>query len=309
MLMKQLFVLGCPRSGTTMVQQALNRHSSIAIPPETKFFFSFLGHSKYNQLKHTERLNKDLNIHLELPQSGIRSDEDSRAFFGEMATQYVSGLQKDGVRWFGEKTPEHTGHLARIRQLFPDSKILILYRDGRDVALSLSKTPWMCGGLYVSFIVWLYYQRIIMRIRESGMPNLHFACYEDIVANPEKEFASILSFLDLPYERDVAEGQGNREGIPEREYLWKANALNKISPSRVGSFRNELSWTQIAMLERMGQQTLQSFGYPLLTDGKNRLSPGFLLKLSYKMAAFVAHLPWYSLVNEINDQMFTRMMA
>jgi hypothetical protein len=306
--MKQLFVLGCPRSGTTMVQQALNRHSAIAIPPETKFFFSFLGHTKQNQLKHVVRLNKDLGIELELPESGVRSDEEGRAFFSEMAERYVHRLGKKEVTWFGEKTPEHTGHLGRIRRLFPESKLLILYRDGRDVALSLSKTPWMCGGLYVSFIVWLYYQRLILRARESGIANVHFACYEDIVANPEKEFASILDFLELPYEPLVAEGYGNCEGIPEREYRWKANALNRINTSRIGTFRSELSWSQIAILERLGQQTLSTFGYPLLTDGKNRLSPGFLMKLSYKMAAFVTHLPLYSLMNEIGEQMLARFV-
>jgi hypothetical protein len=152
-MMNKFFILGCPRSGTTMVQQALNRHSAIAIPPETKYFFSFLGHGKRQQLRHLARLNKDLNIDLELPKSGVRSDVECQTFFEEMALRYVKGIKKEGVHWFGEKTPEHTGHLARIRRLFPDSKIIILYRDGRDVALSLSKTPWMYGGLYVSFIV------------------------------------------------------------------------------------------------------------------------------------------------------------
>src|SRR5579872_3096672 len=280
-MMKKFFIIGCPRSGTTMVQQALNRHSAIEIPPETKYFFSFHRQRKSNQLKHIERLNKDLNIHLELPESGVCTDEASRAFFEEMATQYVSNRKKPGVRWFGEKTPEHTSHVARIRQLYPDANLLVLYRDGRDVALSLSKTPWMCGGLYVSFIVWLYYQHLIMQVRERGIPNVFFARYEDIVANPEKEFTSILNFLELPFEPLVTEGYGNSEGIPPREYAWKANALQKINSSRVGQFRNELSWTQIAILERLGQQTLSSFGFPLLTDGRNRLSPGFLLKLSY----------------------------
>jgi hypothetical protein len=307
MPMKKFFIVGCPRSGTTMVQQALNRHSAIAIPPETKYFFSFLGHGKRHQLKHIERINKDLNIDLKLPEGGVRSDETGWAFFEEMANQYVNRLNKRGVCCFGEKTPEHTGHLSRIRQLFPDAKIIVLARDGRDVALSLSKTPWMCCGLYVGFVVWLYYQRLLMQARQSGFPNLHFVRYEDIVANPEKEFASILNFLELPYEPLVAEGSGNCEGIPPRELLWKANALNKISTDRVGSFRTELSRAQIAILERLGQRTLSTFGYQLLTDGKNRLSPGFLFGLTCGMATFIAQLPWYSLLNEIGDQMLFRL--
>ncbi len=44
--MNKFFIVGCPRSGTTMVQQALNRHPQVVIPPETKYFFSFYGHSQ-----------------------------------------------------------------------------------------------------------------------------------------------------------------------------------------------------------------------------------------------------------------------
>jgi hypothetical protein len=287
-----------------MVQQALNRHSAIAIPPETKFFFSFLGHSRHQQRHHLERLNGDLHIRLNLPEAGVRSDDEARAFYEEMADQYVATLNKKNLIWFGEKTPEHTGHVTRIRQLFPEAKILILYRDGRDVAVSLSKAPWMHGGLYVSFLVWLYYQNLVTQIRAAGLPNVHFARYEDIVADPERELTAILEFLDLPYEPMVAHGSGNPEGIPPREYAWKANALKKISPYRVGSFQAELSRTQIAILERLGQQTLATFGYPLLTNGKNPLSLSFLLNLSGQMALFLAHLPWYSLLQEISELLF-----
>ena len=52
-----------------------------------------------------------------------------------MARQYLERLGKTGVTYFGEKTPEHSGHLPSIRKLFPEAKILVLYRDGRDVGL------------------------------------------------------------------------------------------------------------------------------------------------------------------------------
>jgi hypothetical protein len=297
--MKQFFIVGCPRSGTTMMQQALNRHSQIVIPPETKYFFSFFGHSHQQQLRHLERLDADLKITLPRPAARICSPEEGRAFYEGMARQYVERLGKPGVVAFGDKTPEHTGHLPSIRQLFPEAKILVLYRDGRDVAASLTRMPWMSSDLYVNFLVWLYYNRVVQSARAQGWPNLYFARYEDVVAAPAKELRKILHFLDLPYEPAVAEGCGNREGVPEREYAWKKRALQKISRDRVGVFRSELSDSQIGILERLGQHALPSLGYELITDGKAPLSPGFFLRLAYRLSQFVCRLPWQALVKEL----------
>ncbi|QJW96401.1 sulfotransferase family protein [Frigoriglobus tundricola] len=305
--MKKFFVVGCPRSGTTMVQQALNRHSQIAIPPETKFFFSFLGHSHPAQKRHVERLNADLGVRLTLPAGGVRTDPEARAFYDQMAGQYVEKLGKPGASQFGEKTPEHTGHLGRIRALFPDAKIVVLYRDGRDVALSLAKTPWAPKNVYANFVIWLYYQSIVLRIRTRPDPNIHFVRYEDVVADPDVAFHDVLSFLGLPYEDRVAEGCGNRDGIPAREYLWKANALQKITPERVGTFRRELSTDEIAILERLGRQTLTEFGYPLETDGTRSLSPGFALKLTAALTRFLARVPWYSAARELLARLQTEI--
>jgi hypothetical protein len=294
----KFFILGCPRSGTTMVQQALNRHSRIAIPPETKFFFSFFGHSQACQARHLERLNADLDIDLPAPPAPVRTLPEGRAFYEQMAQQYLQRLGKPDVTHFGEKTPEHTGHLPRILQMFPTAKIIVLYRDGRDVAHSLTKVPWMSSDLYVNFLVWLYYQRIVQKAMHSGHPNLHFARYEDIVADPERELGGMLRFLGLPYQRAVAEGHGNSEGIPQREYGWKGRALQRITTARAGLFQQELSEDQVAILERLGHRALTSLGYPLLTDGTRSLSLTFWCGLAWNLARLAWRLPWHSVAHE-----------
>jgi hypothetical protein len=284
-----------------MVQQALNRHAQIVIPPETKFFFSFLGQGHRRQLRHIDRLEADLGIPLPRPVRRLSTPEEARAFYQTLARRYVQRLHRHGVVWFGDKTPEHTGQLPRIRQLFPGAKILILYRDGRDVAASLCKMPWMSPDVYVCFLVWLYYYRVVQDARRDGAPGLCLARYEDIVAHPEKEFTRILHFLDLPYEPAVAEGWGNREGIPEREVAWKGRALEKISADRIGVFRRELSAAQIETLERLGRHALPSLGYELVSEGKRPLSAGLLLSLFCNTSRFVSRLPWRSLLNELLD--------
>ncbi len=296
--MKKLFIVGCPRSGTTMVQQGLNRHSAIVIPPETKYFFSFIGHSRRCQRRHLERLQSDLRINLPPLLKRVQSLPEGRAFYEDLARLYVQRLGKQDAVYFGDKTPEHTGHLPRIRRFFPDAKIIFLYRDGRDVALSLTKVPWMSPDLYVNFLVWLYYYRILEGAR-AGLPaNVYFARYEDLVADPDREFGRMLDFLDLPFEPAVTHGFGNREGIPEREFPWKARALERISDSRVGIFRQELLPEQIALLERLGRDALPALGYPFLIGPRQQLSPVFAARVVWNFAKLVYALPWHSIANE-----------
>jgi len=302
--MEKFFIVGCPRSGTTMVQQALNRHSQIAIPPETKFFFSFLGHSRRCQLRHLQRLNGDLKISLPEPAAPVSSVAAARWYYEEMARQYVERLHKKEVACFGEKTPEHTGRLSLIRQVFPEGKIVVLYRDGRDVASSLTRMPWTSQNLYVNFVIWLYYHWVVQNARQSGCPNLYVVSYEEVVADPRRALGDILHFLGLPYEPAVATGYGNPEGIPQREYTWKARALQRITTDRVAVFRRELSLSQIEILERLGRHALPALGYPLLTDGNRPLSAGFVLRLSFNLARFVSRLPWRSVANELLGRLF-----
>jgi hypothetical protein len=308
-MIEKFFLLGCPRSGTTMLQQALNRHSGIVIPPETKYFFSFFRQSKKKQAAHVRRINGDLKIHLPTPERRIDSVAEGRAFYDLMARQYVSRQGKKDVVCFGEKTPEHTGRMPVIRELFPTARIIVLYRDGRDVASSLSRMPWMSPNLYVNFALWLYYHRVAHTEENKACPWTYFARYEDIVANPEKELRGILQFLGLDYEPAVAQECGNREGVPQRELAWKSRALQPITTNRVGAFQDELTSDQIGMLERMGGDTLLSLGYPLVATERRSLSPRFVLSFAYHFAKLLYRLPTCSLVNELLCRLVSRKPA
>lgn len=282
--MQTFFIVGCPRSGTTLLQQALNRHPAVVIPPETKFFFFLLGRSLRFQRRQVDQINADLKIALPLPNRRIATPLQGRAVFEQMRDQYLARLGRSHITHFGEKSPEHLRRLPQIRQLFPAARILLVYRDGRDVALSLTRVPWMHHDLYVNFAIWLYYQRLQRQAERARLPNLLCVRYEDLVSNPEAILAEVQQFLGLPIRKEVACGAGNCEGVPEWEYAWKARAWESIIPSRVGQWRTELSGEQIALLERWGRQALRCRGYQLQSDGRHRLPALFFPVLAAQIA-------------------------
>jgi hypothetical protein len=285
--MNKFFIVGCPRSGTTMLQQALNRHSRIVIPPETTFFIEVYGRSLRAQQKHIRVLNDELEIDLPVPAARVRGEAPLRALFEDMAGRYVQRSGKPGVTHFGEKTPGHLRCLPEVRRLYPESKIILMYRDGRDVALSLTQVPWMHPDLYVAFAMWLYYWRIHRKLLQQRSPNVYYVKYEELVADPERCLRAVLDFLGLPYEAQVVLGNGNCEGIVEREYDWKWRALEPISADRAGRWRNELSSKQIERLERWGRHALLSLGYELATGGQRRLPGWFFPRLGWEMAVLL----------------------
>lgn len=270
-----------------MLQQALNRHSRVAVPPETAFF-TFLGLSKRFQAEHLERINADLQIALPIPSNRVRSALEARALYEEIERCYLERLGKCGVTHFGEKSPEHQRRLDRIHQVFPEAKILLIYRDGRDVACSLRKLPFMSSDLFVNFALWLHYYRLQKRAQKSGRFDLLCVRYEDVVRSPESEFSRILEFLELPAEPYVVEGHGNSSGIPTWEYPWKARALERISTARIGLWRQELSMREITFLERWGGNVLKELGYELTTAATERLPWWFFPRLFWRSAKWLA---------------------
>jgi hypothetical protein len=297
-MMKYFYIVGCPRSGTTMLQQALNRHSQIAIPPETAFF-SFLLSSWRIQQEHLRRLNADLGINLIPPATRIRRPFEARSYYEELVRLYVKRLGKPGITHFGDKTPEHLSHLHRIGCLFPDSKVVLIFRDGRDVAASLRRLPWTTRDLYVNFALWLYCYRL-QRVAQRSM-KLPLTCvrYEDLVNNPEAELRRILAFLGLPYEAQVVDGSGNTDGVPPWEYPWKSHAFEAITSSRIGLWRSELSRDQVAVLEGWGGGLLRELGYELVTDGGARLPWFFRSRVAWRSLLWLARRPRYAQAREL----------
>jgi Sulfotransferase family len=202
--MQYFFILGCPRSGTTMLQMALNRHSLIAIPPETKYFSSFMGHSGWCQRRHLKRINDDLQIDVVFPQRPLVEPRQQRAFFEHVAESFLRTTGRNAIAFLGEKSPAHSGFMPQIMRVFPEAKFLWVFRDGRDVALSLTQVPWMPKNLYAGFLLWLFYYSRLAQAKKTSNVQIHFVKYEDFVSDPIRELSRISDFLGVDFEPAMA---------------------------------------------------------------------------------------------------------
>lgn len=261
MSLTTFFITGCPRSGTTVLQQALNRHSKVVVPAETKYFFYFYGMPFRWQKAHISRMVRDLRIELKTPEKVIRDDAQHRAMFRTIAERCIEVSGKKGVLFFGEKTPEHANRIFCIRRVVPESKVIYVCRDPRAVVASLLKVPWIECSPLSAVLIWKKYVRYWEHLQRNPDPNSLVVRYEDLVQAPSDVLENVCAFLGIEYESEVAEGYGNAATIPQRELAWKSHSLQQIDTSKLFRWRDMLSEDEIALVERLTGDTMVRMGY------------------------------------------------
>lgn len=299
--MKQqpFFVIGAPRSGTTMLQLSLARHTRVVMPPETHFF-TLVHRSRRGQKRHWERIERGLQVRVDRPACRIRPGPLARLYFSKFAEAYIDKVNSPNASHFGEKSPEHQLRIPSITKSFPDAKFILIYRDGRDVARSLCKVSWMPNNLYVNFSIWLHYFHIQRRFLQREPHRVICVCYEDLVRNPQRELSTIIEFLGLDYEPAMAEGSGDCGIVRHDELPHKSRALEPISTGRIGTWRRELTHREIARLERWGGWALRELHYECVTKCQRFLPPWHFPNL-YGRLAFEAAI---RMVKRKTDDLF-----
>lgn len=216
-----LFVVGCPRSGTTLLQRMLDHHPQLAVAYDTLFIPAVLrnpptmdppvDHDLIERIRNFRRFER-----FGLP-AGIldRLAPDATCFSELVRLVYTEFAAMHGKPLGGEKSPGYVRHMPLLQNLFPAARFIHLVRDGRDVALSLAdwgrlknrpKGParmyrlWDENPLAVSALWWEYKVAQGRNDASSLRPDSYTEMrYEDLVASPDTELERLTDFLGLPY--------------------------------------------------------------------------------------------------------------
>lgn len=268
-----IFVVGVPRSGTTLLSAMLSSHSNICIAPETHFIAHDYRIQKDADLNDDAGLNKildhffegawfpDLNLSAEELRAEILAIKD-RSFgsvFEKLMQIYADSAGKD--RW-GEKTPGHYLHVDTIFDWYPTAQVIFIIRDPRAICASLVEVPW--GNRYVTFHTKRWLDAIGIFKSYENHPRVHGVTYENLVANPESELKGICDFLNESFEPAMIERDACT--IPVQGNNWRQEHLSKatgapLSNSSVARWRNLLSKSRVEKIEYMAHKEMEQFDY------------------------------------------------
>ncbi len=241
-----IFLVGCARSGTTLLKDLFNSHPDIKFPVESQFllhFYYIFGDPKNDKeaitlLKHIKNESQFQKFKIKISENEIKEIRSYSKFIDYIFTKYAK--KYGGKRW-GDKTPYYVLKLKTIIKLFPDAKIVHIIRDGRDVALSIIPKKFGSNNVYTAAKSW---KRHVEQGHKQGIKigknQYKEIRYEDLLNNQEEVLKSVCKFLDLKYTKKVH----------KPDYLFAGNIHGKIT--------NRLSTKKIIKTNQMKWKTKMS---------------------------------------------------
>jgi tetratricopeptide (TPR) repeat protein len=210
------FLIGFPRSGTTLLDTFLMGHPQLCIAEERPMLQAVA-----QQLGEYERLAA-------LDESELQS---LRARYFESAADFVPEL---GSRLLIDKLPLGAIDTPLIHRLFPASKIIFALRHPCDVVLSCFITRFQPSPTLISFNTLEDSAKLYDRVMtfwtqcRAAMPlAVHTIKYEELVASPETNLRPLISFLGLDWNDDVLHHQKAAES---RSFITTASYAQVIEP-------------------------------------------------------------------------------
>ncbi len=262
---RPIFVLGCPRSGTTLLRLMLRAHPRIAVPPETRLLLdAYENRGAYGDLRHLA--NREALAEWIVAGAGTRFAGlglDPRTVAEEIAaapptlgsaleTVMRAYAQRLGKPRWGDRRPGYVQHIDVLLRLFPDAQIVQVIRDGRDCVAELKQTPWWRMGVYHAIATWTQALDAGSAAAERLPADAYTEVrYERLRADREGELRRLCGFLGEEYAPSMAEARFTPEWR-----RWHADA-----GETPGSARRALEGWEVELCETVMTERLLAYGY------------------------------------------------
>lgn len=281
-----IFIVGCQRSGTTLLRVMLNEHPRLAIPPEAPPLFKAIRvPSPWQHVWSVEQaaqvveefLAQPKMLRWELSREAVLRELDEKADVRLAAiiraVYYAYARQHGKVRW-GDKTPRNTFELPHLLHAFPEAQVIHLVRDGRDVCLSWAQVDWARYTVTGAAKQWAKWIRVASAVADLlGASRYLEVRYEELVEHPEATLRRICAFLGEPFAPQMLDYHTKHYSAVAGQREQFHRLLDRPpDASRATAWRREMPAADVRAFERAAGATLMAYGYAV--SGPTRLRVG-----------------------------------
>ncbi|WP_369997271.1 sulfotransferase [Winogradskyella sp.] len=281
------FIIGNPRSGTSMFRMMMGSHSNIVVPPECGFIQWWYDKYKNWNIDNSKSINDVKSFILDLKTSKkIETWNLNYAELEELISTNLPKSYKDltsqvilqyGIqngkspRILGDKNNYYINHLELLNKIYPDAKYLIIVRDCRDVVCSYLNVnalsseskykPEFPDTIEAMALDWLKKNSEILNfLKFVDNDNYTIIKYEDLIIHPKIELQKCTKILELNFEDEMLDYYKHRME-PDELLDWKQKTNEKIDKNNANKYLEQLSKAEISEIESISGTLMRKFGY------------------------------------------------
>lgn len=243
-----IFIFGTQRSGTTLLCRMLSAHPDLFIQNE-------------------------LNVR-QIFRPNLSKEEILKNIFNLIEEEHGETLDvilhKNNKLHWGLKDPELTYHINDIEKFIPQSKVIIIVRDGRAVVNSYMENKWGLGtNAYTGAQRWSEEVKKQLAFVDHYPENVFLLKYEDLIDNMERELRRVCNYLELPFHEDLI--NYNKKPTFYHQTRENITTFGQPKPAMAIKWQKKLSAKEIGIIEEVGSEILKklnysNFGKPYLTS-------------------------------------------
>jgi len=287
-----VFVVGCGRSGTTLLQRILDGHPRLAVANDSHFVLEpVTGYRPLHPVKGleigedpslTEDMVRELKNYRTFPRTGLPVESIDHAasrastWFGLVSALYDELARHNGKEFAGEKSGRYVSIIPHLHAVFPRARFIHIIRDGRDVTLSalhwVAKRAYRGPGQFALYqhspvatcaLWWAQYVRNGQRDgRALGADVYHELRYEELTTDTVSTVRRLMDFLELPYTEKMLRFHEGRTRDDER-----LSSKKRWLPPTPGlrDWRTGMAAPDRELFEALSGDLLAELGYELGT--------------------------------------------
>ena len=317
-----MFVLGCGRSGTTLLYHMLLSSGGFAVYRSESNAINLLE-PRFGDLSKTGNKERLMRAWLSsklfacsgLDAPAITSKVMAECRNGGDFLRIVMGeiARQQNVQRWADCTPEHLLHLKRIKETIPEALVIHIIRDGRDVALSNAKLGYvrrawwdrspnvLASGIYWDWIV--RKGRADGRLLGADYTEVRF---EELISDPVRVLAMLGEFIEheLNYEHIQRVGIGS---VSEPNTSFKSDSDSEFNP--VGRWKSQFEPDLLATFEALVGDLLEELEYPLATTDRALLNRPDLRRMRANYLRFFNSKLWLKSKTPLGRVLITKDLS
>lgn len=280
------FVIGRPRSGTTLLRTMLDAHPNIIVPPEYPVLLKLINTQakiKHWNQKRLHRLFKTLkekqlfdfwSWHLLQINDGqfyaSLMNQTGNIHFEDIFKTFIahtgSLFTKNEIKALGDKNPVYALYIALLFKRFPGAKFIFIIRDYRDQIVSMQKFRFEAPIPSLLAYRWKAINKLLLKLYKQHPGRSILIKYEDLVEDPEKWTKAICRFLGVAHSTSVMEFyqkvDAMKQSLPDGMFeKYHASLTRPINQDTVGLWKKSMDVSAIKAAECVAGNFGEQLGY------------------------------------------------